>query len=299
MQKKHILNSPRLQEFENARKEKQNKKRKIIFLAFFIIFIGLIILSRYHKFRISNIEVLGSNVIDKNLIEDNIKQSISGYYFFVLPKNNFVLLPEKQIRVALQTAFPRLTNINTSLTKENTITINVEERSGKYLWCGVALVEEVSLENTKCYFMDESGFLFDEAPFFSGNVYLRFIGPLENNQEVIGQNFQNNFWSNMLLFASVLKEIDLEPTVFLLKDEYIEIYLKHNLEPPYSPKIIFRKNDDIQKVINNFKSAILSEPLKTKILENYQKLEYINLSFGNKIYFKFKNAEPLEQIKTE
>ena len=46
---------------------------------------------------------------------------------------------------------------------------------------------------------------------------------------------------------------------------------------------------DTDKVWSNIVSAIDTDPLKSKLLNNKDKLEYLDARFGNKVFFKFTN----------
>ncbi len=287
MEKKHILNSPRVLENKNARKKKHKKNLVIILVCFFVFLATLVALSRYSKLRISSIDIKGNSVIDKTDILENISSSISGYNFFVFPKNNIALIPENLIIKNLENEFPRLTNIKIELKTGNILYVNMVERSGSYTWCGEGFTEGVSLADTKCYFADNAGFVFDEAPYFAGDIYFRFFGVLGEIGKINGYFAKENF-ENYIFFKKELESLGLRPVALFHKaDGETEFYLKDNTEPPNAPKIIFNQVDNAQKLIENLKSALVAEPLKTEIKEKYQKLLYIDLRFGNKVYFKF------------
>lgn len=55
-------------------------------------------------------------------------------------------------------------------------------------------------------------------------------------------------------------------------------------------RIIFSGATDSDKVWSNILSAIDTDPLKSKLLNNKDKLEYLDARFGNKVFYKFTNA---------
>ncbi len=287
MEKKHILNSPRVLENKNARQKKRKKNIVIILICFFVLLSVSIGLSRYSKLRISSIEIKGNSVIEKKDILENISSSISGYNFFVFPKNNVVLIPQNEIIKNLEYKFPRLTDIKVELKTGNILYVSMVERTGSYTWCGEGFVEGIKMADTKCYFADNAGFVFDEAPYFAGDVYFRLFGILGEIGKTNGYFAKENF-ENYIFFKKELQGLGLRPVVLFHKsDGETEFYLKHNNEPPNAPKIIFNQSDNTQKLIENLRSALSAEPLKTEIKEKYEKLLYIDLRFGNKVYFKF------------
>ena len=52
-------------------------------------------------------------------------------------------------------------------------------------------------------------------------------------------------------------------------------------------KIIFKKENNFDKLLENFDSALKSAPLKTDFKVKFKSLLYIDLRFDNKVYFKF------------
>ncbi len=52
-------------------------------------------------------------------------------------------------------------------------------------------------------------------------------------------------------------------------------------------KIIFLKDSDYKKVWSTLLSAIDTDPLKTKIATNKERLEYLDVRYGNKVFYRF------------
>ena len=72
----------------------------------------------------------------------------------------------------------------------------------------------------------------------------------------------------------------LDPSFIVVKnDGDAELYLGSRVN---SSKIIFKLNADIEKTAQNLGLVLESEELKGKI----GTLKYIDLRFGNKVYFK-------------
>ena len=54
------------------------------------------------------------------------------------------------------------------------------------------------------------------------------------------------------------------------------------------PEIIFKADSDFNQIIENLQSVLTTEPLQTEFKTKYSSLLYIDLRFGNKVYYKFK-----------
>lgn len=287
MEKKHIINSPRVMEMKNARQKKRKRAFFAALICLLLLLASLILLARYSKFRIASVEISGNKVVETSDILANVSSSLAGYHFFIFPKNNIALIPEKEIVQNLEQNFNRLTNIKIKLKAGNVLALSMTERTGSYTWCGEGFTEGQTLAQTECYFADDAGYVFDKAPYFAGDIYFRLFGNLDNTNKKNGYFAQKDF-ENYITFKKALENMTLKPIALYHKsDGETEFYLKHENEPPSAPKIIFNQSDNILKVIENLQSAMNAEPLKTDIKTKYDKLLYIDLRFGNKVYFKF------------
>ena len=281
MQNKSVLNSPRIEEL---RKNKRKILRtKIIFwlIIVFIFFIGLVLLSRIKKINIDTVVVSGNKIVDTKAIEDVVKKDILGHYPFFFSKANAFIYPEKKIKVDLMNNFKRVLGVSLNVKNTKILEINIKEREGKYLWCGESLL---SIDDKKCYFIDDNGYIFDEAPYFSDGVYFKFYGNLDSGTtDKIGLYFLKSNFPNIISFKENLEKLDLKINYFFLNpDGYMAINLSSGAE------IRFKPDADFNKLIDNLRAALSTEPFHTDFQKKYDSLLYIDLRFGNKIYYKFR-----------
>ncbi len=288
MQKRNVLNSPRLLELKKSRKKAIWSKIFISLFGLTAIFAFLAYVSRIEKLNISKIEIVGNKTIETVLLEETILKEISGKYLWLFPKTNVLSYPKNSIQSALENNFKRLKNINLTIKDNKILTVSLDERTAKYLWCGASIPTEENTEE-KCYFLDEEGFTFVEAPYFSGEVYFKFYGKnnlnIENPQ---GSYFSEQSFSQLVFFKNFLSDLKLKPTqLYIKEDGDVEIYLSKGALSSENPKILLKIDADFQNVAENLDAAITTEPLKSKMKNKYSLLQYIDLRFGNKVYFKF------------
>ncbi len=287
MKKRVVLNSPRLKELRR-KKHKSTRTRLVVFVVLFLFIFSIIsLLSRVSKFNIDNITISGNKITDTNDIETVVKNIISGNYLFIFPKTNFLIYPKQKIITGLNYKFKRLNNISINVNNFRTLEITVSEYGGKYLWCG-GLIPTSENKDNKCYFLDSNGYIFDEAPYFSGNVYFKFYGDSNLNKEnPSGSYFLKDKWKDVIEFKNTIEKLDLKVTSFWVDEKKEEGNFAISGEPETSPKIIFKINDDYEKLAENLQAAISIEPLKTDLKTKLSTLLYIDLRFGNKVYYKF------------
>ncbi len=283
MKKKYILHSPHIEQLKK-KKRKVFRNRIIFFgICFLIIFTGLIFLSRWQKLNIENIQISGNKVIETNDIENLVRSDLAGKYLWVFPKTNFVLYPKSKINRDLENTFKRFSDISINLDTFKTLNIAVIERDGKYLWCGI----DPSLIS-QCYFMDQVGYIFDESPYFSGDVYFKFYGKNgENSLNPTGAYFLKDQFESLVTFKNDIAEMNLKPTAFWI-DQNGAGNISLGGDPALAPKIIFKLDADYGKLAENLQATITTEPLATKLKTNFPSLLYLDLRFGNNVYYKFK-----------
>lgn len=277
---RNVLNSPRLLEFKKKKQRIFLNKILFILASLFVIIVGLSFLSRIAKLNISGVEITGNKVVDGEMIKEVVDTDLGGYYLWFFPKTNIFFYPKNKIKDNLTDKFKRLKDISFKITEARTLEISLIEREALYTWCGA----EPSLQDSeraeegseKCYFLDETGYIFDEAPYFSGEVYFKFYGPTDGNFE------------KLILFKKALENMGLK-TVALhtLENGDIKLFLSGKTLAT-KPEIIFKADSDLEIIAENLETALTTEPLQSNFKNKYASLLYIDLRYGNKVFYKFK-----------
>ncbi|MCX6753396.1 MAG: hypothetical protein NTW62_03585 [Candidatus Nomurabacteria bacterium] len=282
IQKKVILNSPKVEELKKKRRKELRNKIifwAIIVLAFFVI---LIFLSRIKKINIDTVVISGNKIVETKDIENIVKMDLSGNYMYFLPHSNRFIYPEKKIKDDLMDKFKRIIDISINLKGNKILEVNVKERDGKYLYCGETAVSIDA--TTGCYFIDDNGYIFDNAPYFSDGVYFKFYGHLDDtDNNPVGLYFLKNDFMRLVSLKENLEKLNLKINSFFLNpDGYMIINLSSGAE------IRFKTDSDFDKLVENLHAALTTETFHTDFQKKYDSLLYIDLRFGNKIYYKFK-----------
>ncbi len=316
MEKRTTLSSLRVLELKKKRRRALKIKIFVILFLLVAILTGSVFLLRVPELNINteNFEIKGNKIIDTEFLEKVIQEELAGYYLYFIPKTSVLLFPKNKIEDRLADEYERLEEIKVSIKDKRVLELVVTERKATYTWCGEDIVSyaeveptDEMLEDRKCYFMNEEGYVFGEAPYFSGDVYLKFFGPLsgiekqeKNTDEVVdseevvefdpkGKYFLPETFNKIVFFLDNVKNMKLKPASFvIMPDDEVELYLASEIPPPNAPKVIFKLDADLIKVAENLQASISTEPLKTELKDKYSSFLYIDLRFGNKIYYKFK-----------
>lgn len=289
MNKRDVLDSRKLKKAKLRKKEVLGKRIILTFIIFVFCLVALVFISRSEKLSINSVEITGINPIDGEIIKNNIKDILSEKYFFLFPKRSIIFLPRKNIIEKIKSQYLIYKDIDISLDGLNTLKINITERYAQYLWCGNDFV--LSQEKKTCYFMDEEGYIYSSAPYFSGDVYFKFFGGILSDYEnPIGHIFLKEKIKEIDKLRKMLEKIDIKPvSLFVKEDGDMEFYLLSlfsSIQLP--PRIIFNINSEYEKLVENLEIVFNSEQFLNEYKNSQKELEYIDLRFGNKVYYRFR-----------
>ena len=280
MRKRNALNSPRLLELKR-------KKQKALGLRLLLALFGLVLLfgvfiyvTRIPRLNIKDVEIIGNKVASGGGMEEAVRRVLGGYYLWSIPKTNFLFYPKKEIENELAGNFKGLESIDINLNANQTLEVVVTERAATYTWCGKNLPHEGETEN--CYFVDSEGFLFSEAPYFSGNVYFKLYG----DDLTTGGYYQKQFFPNIVLFKKNLEDMGLKPVALYAEDNGDMKTILAGKQNS-SPEVFWKSDADVKKITENLETALSTEPLKSDFKNKYAGLEYLDLRFGSKVYYRF------------
>ncbi len=269
-------------------KSSRNKKktrvwiRRPIFYVIILVFIFILVWlvawqSGNSKITINKVVISGGSTIYDERILKYARKELAGKYFGLFNKDNAFIYPKKQLENKILEQYKRILDVNIYADGMNSIIINVSERIPKYIYCGENIPESDS-EIGQCYFLDSTGYIFSKAPYFSGDVFFKFYGSVKDvNDSPIGSYFldKQDFKKTNLLREGI-DGLGIPLVMFEIKTEgdYV-FYMKEG------GKILFNKNQEYGGVLDNLDSALKD------ILSLNKKINYIDLRFGNKVFYKF------------
>ena len=256
----------------------------IVLVLAFLFFIAGGGVSHKNKWEIIHVNVVGASAVSSDEIREIALEKILGNYFLVYARNNSHLFPVGEINQALLSTFPRIASVSAERTDEHTITINISERKPYALWCGEKHIAK------DCWFIDETGFVFDKAPVFSKGVYIEVYGKLveKNPGEALRASLPFDRFATANTFAKLLGDNIGKPYVIsLMPEEELEATLLTSPKYQFLAGTIFRFKDESspEVLIKNLLSAIPVQFPNNIALK--KKLLYIDMRFGNKVIFGF------------
>jgi len=265
---------------------------------FFVLAGGILYLLVFTpNFRIEKVSVEGATEVSAQSIEETVLSILHEKIFNRIPKNNPVLLPNARITANIINKFPEIKSVNLiQKPLEHNLIIRIEERKPSAIWCRVSpKIDELSATSSEiiakdvqtglfsaenCFFIDEQGFAFKDAPILSGGVVPTVYD--ETPQELVlkGTVFNPETLKFILEVKKELGAVNLNLTDFVIKSQSagdLEILAPDNW------RIFFSLNDSATSQANALK-RVLAEEIKGK----RSQLEYVDLRVPDRVYYKYR-----------
>ncbi len=256
----------------HRKKERERKFYSALYILLIIaVLVGPIFVFRSKKFVISDILVRGNSVTQTKEIEDLVRTKLSGYYLKLIPRGSSLFYPEDDIVKTLDTSIPRLASVNVSLDGLKVMNVDVTEREPSALYC-----DSLS-ESESCYFLDNAGYIYSEAPEFTDGVYLVYESEPAIESPVDKFVLETKEFERLGKFVDSLNKFGMTPNKILYKDGDFFLSLLSGTEVRWS------QSQDFEKVLIDLESFIKGSKFKSGELES---LLYLDLRFDNKVYYK-------------
>lgn len=219
--------------------------------------------------RISDIKIQGTNFLSEKEIKNEAENILAQKMFGFIPRNNVIFAPEENLKNFLTEKFKRIKSISIDTTLPSLLIIALTEREAEAILCFGS--------HGECYFVDGEGLAFEEAPFFSAGVYLRFFDETGASVEV-DYRIDDFLVEKARGLEADIKNIFEVEGVYIKNDGICEVGLPAEAG---GTRLILDANDNWETVAENF-ILVFDSLLKGKMDE----VEYIDLRFGNKVYYK-------------
>jgi cell division septal protein FtsQ len=226
---------------------------------------------------IERIEVSGEKKIDPTIIESYVDSQLDDGSFRYFSRRNILFYPKAVIESSIVASFPRVSGAKLSRPSlfSNELLVSIQERSPFALWCR---------NEADCYAMDADGFIFTTAATTTRSEFETqyvFSGDIEG--DAIGERFAPGQFPSVLALLRILQQkTNLIPTrIAVLQDHDFTV----EVEQGFSIKATFGQEPDT--LARNLELVLSSEALRERIAE----IEYVDLRFGNRVYYKMKGEE--------
>ncbi|MFZ2522925.1 MAG: hypothetical protein WAW92_00895 [Minisyncoccia bacterium] len=265
---------------------KRKRRRRLVNTGLLFFTIALVLgISSYvahmDRFRITKINLFGGILVVEDEIQKKSFEYLDSSYFWLYPKNNALIYPKKELEDFLRNNFKRIDTIDISLSGFKRMEVLITERKHFAIWCLGQPQKDSPSEN--CYFMDRNSTVFAPAPSFSGDAYFKYYGPIDSDNP-IGHEYisSSTIFSDISGFVDFAKKMSLKPLYVVSKSDG-----EYEMKLANGGNILFNSKESLQKTSDNL-SALLSTEALSKLDRGDLPVEYLDLRFGNKLYYKLK-----------
>ncbi len=240
--------------------------------------VGLVVLAGFFSLfytkslRVREIRFTGTETLSREELREEIQKLISRRYFYALPKDHILFLPKGEIEALLSNRY-RIQEFKLKRKFPNILSIEIKERKPWAIWC-----RQEGEELRNCGVADRSGFVFAASPAFSGNAVLKIIDQSAN--EMIGKNFAPAEDVAKIAFLIEKAEERLDEQITSVLPQEGGVYHLIMEEGWY---LIVDDGIKEEKAFENLLLAL------GKIGDRRAELEYIDLRFSNKVFYKFRS----------
>ena len=140
--------------------------RAVLILAAVLLLIIGLVATFAPPLRLVQVEVEGATVVDSQAVGTLVQQILNQRRFFIWPQDHQLWYPRTEIKAKLEQTFPRILAVELAVAPERTLRVSLTERSPRLLLC--------TPQAANCFFVDETGLAYTQAPRFSPGVFLEW-----------------------------------------------------------------------------------------------------------------------------
>lgn len=285
--------------FKAKQKPLKERAKKIAFkfIPIFAAILVIIICLYIPKLRIKAVVITPDSPL-KIQINETAENTLKEKIFYIIPRDNILILKNKTLEDRILSVISSVKSVtvkkdlNIFNSNKNAVVINFEEKQKIGAYCASYNIEEsaakqdVQKEKIPCFFTDESGRLFEEFDYKNLNEELaknKFL-IFDSKDKILnkGDFLTEEKFDPILEFIKIIKkDFNFEAEKIIFTKKNYEIYLKEGWHIKTDAESLDPAK--IKITLDNLKLT-----LDTQIKERRRNLEYIDLRFQNKVYFKYR-----------
>jgi len=269
--------------YERRKKESRFRWGMYFFFALIIIAIPVFLL-RLERFRVDEVIVSGESVVSPEKVDELTHQVLAGMYFWVIPKNNVLLIPRRQIKSLVLQEMPRVKSLDLNLIDTKTISIQIQERIPYALYCSD--LDYVS-HSEGCYLLDKKGFIFAKSPSLSGDIYFVYVGGNTDSNPIGGQFLPPDSFEEITSFLDEVKSLGLSFKSLELIPSSSDNQAQFKLYNSEGVPVYWYAYESLETIYISL-ATIISSGILIPQLKPLDNVMYLDLTIPNKPYWKNK-----------
>ena len=240
-----------------------NKKKGILYKILSIIaLIGLLVFSYWFVYgniwKINTIEIVNAKHTDIEALKTDIFNISNKKKYLIVPNNHILFLSGNKLEKHILETYPSVEEVEVTKTKDKDIVITIKDRMAMGVWC-----------DENCYFFDNEGILFKKSFSFTGAVFTRWE---------IASSTPLNFYDKARCIDAC---IDRNFVTFLTQNKVMRVSMENEDLKMYTEYGFYIK------ALNNASTTMKNMALFSgEYKGDWKALEYVDVRFGDKIFYK-------------
>ena len=267
-----------------TQKKRVSLRTAVIIASCAVAVVGLAMTVRMREFQINAISLQGLSAVREDDVRKEIASALDGSYLGGMVPYRFLLsVPTQYISNRLKERFPLIAQADVKKEFPNALAVAFTERELFGVLCNDAVSEEQALvedREVQCAYLDTSGIAYQKAPQTQGFLLMKVsVGP---SDIPIG--------SQVIDTAVMRRMLDLNKALPSTINSAIMSYqipnpVSHELHAVTKDgfSLLMKQDDDMNAMLYVLKTVLTKE-----IGSKRKNLLYIDLRFGNKVFYKFK-----------
>ncbi|MCH7882846.1 FtsQ-type POTRA domain-containing protein [Patescibacteria group bacterium] len=213
------------------------------------------------------VNIRGIENLKKEELESSVKEFLKTPFFF----------SSKKLIASLKTSFPRIAEVDVRRNFfQKTLHLEVQERKPWALWCPETEPNKIE---TTCFYIDNSGIVFQKAPVFFGDLILKIFDERDMMVKMGKPFLETEYVINLQNFIVRLNDTYKTRTIEIK----ITLDLAFWLTTTEGWRIVLDSETDIDRALENL-DIFLTSVIKDQI----ENLDYLDLRFKNKGFYKLR-----------
>lgn len=255
------------------------KKRLMVFLGSALVFSVFYIYFGTPLFTVTVYELVDVPNIYKDTITTKLRTIAAQKFLWVIPADKILNYRGMKIKQAIVDVLPNTQTVSLLPVGLHTLRIKVTMYQPLY-----------KIDET--HSINEDGFIYTELKDISTLPLLVVASSTKKETIQDGISSVSMTGIDRAKLKSISTLVDkISSVVFKVSKIDIDGYGDITLYDERGiSKLLYEGSANIDKIWSNIVSAIDTEPLKSQLENNKDRLEYLDTRFGNKVFFKFTNA---------
>lgn len=256
---------------------------------------GILYLLRLPYWRVETITITGGYAIQEAWVKKAVEGALEGNVAYLLPRAQIFLVDAKNLTIELKKKFPLAEFIDVKKIYPRKLAIAIRERTFWGIFCN-GLIDDISPlphsasstpaaqpvlpQAISCAYIDKNGFAYEKAPSSSGTLIMKIRSDI-SDFSLSSQVVDSSLMQKVSLFADILlKTVSESATGF---EFFSKVPSEFRVVTSRGYRIFVKKDDDFAKVAKTLKTV-----LDREIGARRARLSYIDMRFGNKVFYKFR-----------